>query len=77
VGYLPEREALRIPSTKNFGIVGRKRTFDLNNDTKQSEEEKLRVKRYIEDVVRELNQNGWIARTPEGKAGLPGFVESH
>ncbi|MCJ1479087.1 tRNA(Ser) Um(44) 2'-O-methyltransferase [Lambiella insularis] len=32
VGYIPEREVLRIPSTRNVGIIGRAWTPDLGNE---------------------------------------------
>lgn len=68
-GFLPEREALRMPSTKNFGMLGRKRLWDLADlsEAERAEAEagvKVYVARTVEDV-----RGKWVARTPEGKAG--------
>ncbi|SCV70896.1 BQ2448_3658 [Microbotryum intermedium] len=59
-GFVPEREALRIPSTKNFGFLGRRRIEGLADEE---------VRRNVDDLVRE-HGTGWTARVPEGKAGL-------
>lgn len=67
-GYIPEREALRIPSTRNFGILGRRRTFAIDDlEAVQKEQERIRI--YVQSVAAEVEAKGWIARTPEGKAG--------
>lgn len=66
-GFVPEREALRIPSTKNYGFLGRRRVWDG-----QSEEEKVEGQRKVRERVAELVEaarRDWKARTPEGKAG--------
>lgn len=55
-GFLPEREALRMPSTKNFGLVGRVRLGDEGP-----------VRERVEELVREVVAKGWTARMPEGK----------
>ncbi|PWN91363.1 DUF1613-domain-containing protein [Acaromyces ingoldii] len=62
-GWHIEKEALRIPSTKNWAIVSRRRiseTAELTSPT-------------IDEKVREMAQGAlradWKARTPEGKAG--------
>ncbi|GAA5892642.1 tRNA (uracil) methyltransferase [Sporobolomyces salmoneus] len=71
-GFLPEREALRIPSTKNFGLVGRKRLWELTGEGNREEGEKSvreEVERLLEEVERKGGNEGWKARTPEGKAG--------
>lgn len=70
-GFVPEREALRIPSTKNFGIVGRKRVWEVAG---QPREEvvvaKERVREEVRRLVDEVRKKGeWKARKPEGKAG--------
>lgn len=64
-GFVPEREALRIPSTKNFGMVGRTRLYEVGD-----EEGERRVRDELEGVLREVERRGeWVARRPEGKAG--------
>ncbi|KAK4056543.1 tRNA(Ser) Um(44) 2'-O-methyltransferase [Microbotryomycetes sp. JL221] len=53
-GFVPEREALRIPSTKNFGMVGRTRIWDVVYEDSSSEIERQwqkRIDEYIKDVV--------------------------
>ncbi|KAM0745943.1 DUF1613-domain-containing protein [Meredithblackwellia eburnea MCA 4105] len=65
-GFLPEREALRMPSTKNFGMVGRKRLWEVVPG--QSEEQ---GKAQVQEAVREMVEGVkgmWVARTPEGLA---------
>ncbi|GAA5883894.1 hypothetical protein JCM16303_007441 [Sporobolomyces ruberrimus] len=80
-GFLPEREALRIPSTKNYGLVGRKRLWELSKsetesmaDIEERKEERERlvreeVGRMLDQVERKSGNEGWKARIPEGKAG--------
>ncbi|GAA5851819.1 hypothetical protein JCM9279_001896 [Rhodotorula babjevae] len=64
-GFVPEREALRIPSTKNFGMVGRTRLY-----AEGDEDGAARVREELEGVLREVERRGeWVARRPEGKAG--------
>lgn len=64
-GFVPEREALRIPSTKNFGMVGRTRLYAEGDD-----EGAARVREELERVLSEVERRGeWVARRPEGKAG--------
>lgn len=68
-GYVPEREALRIPSTKNFGFLGRKRIWEgegMGEEERLEGEEKVReeIKKAVESV-----RSVWKARTPEGRAG--------
>lgn len=70
-GFLPEREALRIPSTKNYGLVGRKRLWDLDEDRGERDQIEARVRQEVETLVNEVERHagseGWKARTPEGK----------
>jgi len=70
-GFLPEREALRIPSTKNYGLVGRRRLWDDDGEGKEEGEKKVRreVERLLEEVEKKGGSEGWKARVPEGKAG--------
>ncbi|BGP23846.1 tRNA(M-2-U44)-methyltransferase [Rhodotorula toruloides] len=70
-GFVPEREALRIPSTKNFGIVGRKRVWDVAGARREEVvEAKEKVREEVRRVVEEVKRKGeWKARKPEGKAG--------
>lgn len=66
-GFVPEREALRMPSTKNIGQVGRKRIWD----TLEGVEREAMIRRVEEEVDRMVQsaKEGWKARKPEGKAG--------
>lgn len=66
-GFWPEREALRIPSTKNFGFLGRRRVWEGLGEEERREGEE-RVRREMEEIVRGV-RGSWVARTPEGKAG--------
>ncbi|KDE09091.1 hypothetical protein, variant [Microbotryum lychnidis-dioicae p1A1 Lamole] len=59
-GFVPEREALRIPSTKNFGFLGRRRVEGLSDEE---------VRTNVDGLLKEYG-SGWTARIPEGKAGL-------
>ncbi|GAA6005442.1 tRNA (uracil) methyltransferase [Rhodotorula paludigena] len=76
-GFVPEREALRIPSTKNFGMLGRRRVWDngegdeggLAAEERRREGEE-RLRREVAELLREVERKGeWKARRPEGKAG--------
>lgn len=67
-GFVPEREALRMPSTKNFGLVGRKRLWDGIEDDSARQEAQQRVKDEVARMV-ESARGQWVARKPEGKAG--------
>ncbi|KAH6908841.1 DUF1613 domain-containing protein [Coprinopsis sp. MPI-PUGE-AT-0042] len=60
-GWEVECEMLRIPSTRNWGLVGRKRRTDLcDADAEQ----------HAEDIIDEVRQRGvFKPRKPEGKAG--------
>ncbi|GAA6046357.1 hypothetical protein JCM3770_004880 [Rhodotorula araucariae] len=65
-GFVPEREALRIPSTKNFGMVGRTRVWTADGE----DEREGRVRAEMEALLAEVERRGeWKARRPEGKAG--------
>ncbi|GAA5975252.1 hypothetical protein JCM5350_000206 [Sporobolomyces pararoseus] len=73
-GFLPEREALRIPSTKNYGLVGRTRLWELSGEGPGDREAgEVRVREEVEKLLNEVERKsgieGWKARTPEGKAG--------
>jgi 2-polyprenyl-3-methyl-5-hydroxy-6-metoxy-1,4-benzoquinol methylase len=48
-GYVVEEERLRIPSTKNIALVGRKRTF-REDDEEEYNRIKKRIKAYIDEV---------------------------
>ncbi|KAK0538988.1 tRNA(Ser) Um(44) 2'-O-methyltransferase [Tilletia horrida] len=69
-GWMIEKEALRIPSTKNWAIVGRRRVWETTAATEVQEgmraEDAVRA-----DIARlaEAARPGWKARTPEGKTG--------
>lgn len=67
-GFVPAREALRIPSTKNFGLVGGRRSGgDSPGATGQDPHE---IREQVAELVREVQLRGeWKARRPEGKAG--------
>lgn len=68
-GFIPAREALRIPSTKNFGLVGGRRSGggDSPGPTGQNPVE---IREQVAELVREVQLRGeWKARRPEGKAG--------
>lgn len=65
-GFVPAREALRIPSTKNFGLVGG-RAARSPGSTGRGEEE---VREEVRTLLQEVRSKGeWKARRPEGKAG--------
>lgn len=63
-GFVPEREALRIPSTKNFGMLGRTRVWGAEGREAGEKVVAQRVREMVESV-----KGLWVARTPEGKAG--------
>lgn len=70
-GYEPEREALRIPSTKNKAIIGRKRTINTEDDLEEhldhlanvcftpriSDQEKNRIRIARAEAREELDKN--------------------
>ncbi|KAF9511941.1 hypothetical protein BS47DRAFT_1372921 [Hydnum rufescens UP504] len=63
-GFVVESEALRIPSTRNRAIIGRKRIYD-NIDGNEAVLARARA------MVEEVRIRGvFRARKPEGKAGL-------
>ena len=61
VGYSIEKEVLRLPSTRNIGIVGRRWTVGLANEPLE-----VRMKRVME-IARMEKANGvaWVERTTE------------
>ncbi|CEH15693.1 Uncharacterized conserved protein [Ceraceosorus bombacis] len=75
-GFQIEKEVLRIPSTRNWALLGRRRTWELLIDSETEEEQSQRRKR-VEDAVRArmtrdvecARNNAWKARIPEGNAG--------
>ena len=64
-GWILEKEALRIPSTKNWALLGRSRTWQ-HHDAPANLEQNVRDR--IRDHVHRAAAS-WKARTPEGKAG--------
>jgi tRNASer (uridine44-2'-O)-methyltransferase len=62
-GWRPEREALRVPSTKYWAFVGRRRIW-TGLDDEQEEEEK--IKQWIRKIAGE-SLSTWKHREPEGK----------
>lgn len=69
-GFVPEREALRMPSTKNFGLVGRKRLWDgfAEDERARRAEAEARVRVEVARII-ENTKGRWVARTPEDRAG--------
>ncbi|GAA5929882.1 hypothetical protein JCM10213_002813 [Rhodosporidiobolus nylandii] len=68
-GFVAEREALRIPSTKNYGMVGRRRTWEGLGE-EEARQERERVRERVRELVQAVESRGeWTARRPEGKAG--------
>ena len=61
-GWKLEREALRIPSTKNWAFVGRNRLYSAGLDDAKQEE----VKDWVKSIATQA-QSTWVARKPEGK----------
>ncbi|GAA5865372.1 hypothetical protein JCM3774_005616 [Rhodotorula dairenensis] len=67
-GFVPAREALRIPSTKNFGLVGGRSARSPGPTPPRRRPEEVRDE--VAALVREVQQRGeWKARRPEGRAG--------
>ncbi|KAI0361234.1 DUF1613-domain-containing protein [Trametes cingulata] len=61
-GWKVECENLRIPSTRNWAIIGRKRTAE-------NEEELAQSRRRAEEIIRKVHERGLFkTRPPEGKA---------
>ncbi|VDC01628.1 unnamed protein product [Peniophora sp. CBMAI 1063] len=59
-GWVVECDALRIPSTRNWAIVGRKRSDDAQEE----------VQERIDNILLHVKQRGvFKTRRPEGKAG--------
>ncbi|GAA5986588.1 hypothetical protein JCM10908_003815 [Rhodotorula pacifica] len=65
-GFVPAREALRIPSTKNFGLVGGRSAKSPGSTGQDPDEIRDEVRSLVEEVRR---RGEWKARRPEGKAG--------
>ncbi|KAI0963810.1 hypothetical protein AcW1_000783 [Taiwanofungus camphoratus] len=62
-GWKVECETLRIPSTRNWAIIGRERT---SSDAYEVEE----VRRRVEQIIENVRERGLFkTRRPEGKAG--------
>lgn len=61
-GWKPERESLRIPSTKAWAFIGRKRVWDGHSDEVEKEVE---VKEWIGGIARGCLQT-WKPRPAEG-----------
>ncbi|EAU82171.1 DUF1613 domain-containing protein [Coprinopsis cinerea okayama7 len=60
-GWEVECEMLRIPSTRNWGLVGRKRVADVGIEE---------ARRRANDIIEQVNVRGvFKPRKPEGKAG--------
>jgi len=57
-GYEPEEETLRIPSTKNISLIGRRRNFDINNETEIS-----KITQQRENLLSSFTQ--FILRDPQ------------
>jgi len=65
-GYVIESEALRIPSTKNRALIGRKRILAADDM-----DGKAALRRGIISIVEDVKRRGaFKPRVPEGKAGL-------
>lgn len=62
-GWRIEREALRVPSTKNWAFVGRHRIWRGQNDEEAREEQ---IKRWIKEIAKESLKT-WKPRAAEGK----------
>ncbi|KAI7533778.1 DUF1613-domain-containing protein [Hortaea werneckii] len=80
VGYIPEKEVLRIPSTRNQSIIGRRRRRDPRQDTNEEGDgarKSAREEEVVGIVERELGMSvqvvggEWIARA-EKLARKPG-----
>ncbi|KAK5142177.1 tRNA(Ser) Um(44) 2'-O-methyltransferase [Rachicladosporium monterosium] len=78
VGFEVEEEVLRIPSTRNLCIVGRRRAEDISGSVAGAEEEfAVRRERAVRIVEREMGRSvevvggEWIARA-EGLGRKPG-----
>ena len=68
-GFVPERECLRMPSTKNVGFLGRRRVWEREGATEEEVREgEGRAREEVRGLVEGL-RGEWVARMPEGKAG--------
>ncbi|KAE8209482.1 hypothetical protein CF327_g6540 [Tilletia walkeri] len=68
-GWAIEKEALRIPSTKNWALVGRRRVWELGGEEGPRREEMEEEIRERIGRLADVARVGWTARIPEGKAG--------
>lgn len=70
-GFVPERECLRMPSTKNVGFLGRRRVWEGASGGDGEERARVGLERVREEVrgLVEGLRGEWVARVPEGKAG--------
>lgn len=67
-GFVPEREALRIPSTKNYGMVGRKRLWERPGvSSERAQEMQAAVKDQISELALAARAT-WTPRPPQAKA---------
>ncbi|KAK4055744.1 tRNA(Ser) Um(44) 2'-O-methyltransferase [Microbotryomycetes sp. JL201] len=69
-GFVVEREALRIPSTRNFGLLGRFRVWDsVAEDEKDSVRMQWtdKIERCLSEVI-ESSKNTFVARKPKGSS---------
>ncbi|RPD64925.1 DUF1613-domain-containing protein [Lentinus tigrinus ALCF2SS1-6] len=61
-GWRVECETLRIPSTRNWAIIGRSRSPDSTNELEE-------VRRRVEEIVEHVRERGMFkTRVPEGKS---------
>lgn len=63
-GWRVEREALRVPSTKNWAFVGRNRIWSEKTELHQEKEQN--IKAWIQNTAMEEMKN-WRPRSGEGK----------
>lgn len=63
-GWRVEREALRVPSTKNWAFVGRNRIWD--NSSKMDVEKEQELREWIMEIASE-ELKSWKPRSGEGK----------
>ncbi|KAJ7594937.1 hypothetical protein C8J56DRAFT_1123563 [Mycena floridula] len=69
-GWKVETETLRIPSTRNWAIVGRKKTFPPDSQAASADEAAAEVSQNVQNILRSVAERGvFKTRKPEGKAG--------
>ena len=69
-GWLVEKEALRIPSTKNWCLIGRRRVSAAGGPPKGDQQATFQTQ--VRERVAQMAQSAapsWTARIPEGNAG--------